>query len=106
CGVYTIVKLGYLGSGYCGGYYAMSLSPNPSSGETTLTIEPTSEDVIFDENTEWEVEIFDQRQMLKEKRLKLKGRDQRIQTSGWKSGIYIVRVKYKDENLQAKLVVK
>ncbi|MDO8928188.1 MAG: T9SS type A sorting domain-containing protein [Bacteroidota bacterium] len=106
CGVYTKVKIGYLGSGYCGGYYAMSLSPNPSSGETTLTIEPTSEDVIFDENTEWEVEIFDQRQMLKEKRLKLKGRDQRIQTSGWKSGIYIVRVKYKDENLQAKLVVK
>ncbi|MDP3916002.1 MAG: T9SS type A sorting domain-containing protein [Bacteroidota bacterium] len=106
CGVYTKVKIGYLGSGYCGGYYAMSLTPNPSSGETTLTIEPTSEDAIFDENAEWEVEIFDQMQVLKEKRLKLIGKDQRIQTSGWKSGIYIVRVKYKGENLQAKLVVK
>lgn len=106
CGVYTKVKIGYLGSGYCGGYYAISLSPNPSSGETTLTIEPTSEDAIFDENAEWEVEIFDQLQLLKEKKTKLKGKNQRIQTSGYKPGIYFVRVKYKDENLQTKLVVE
>lgn len=106
CGVYTKVKIGYLGGGYCGGYYAISLSPNPASGETTLTIEPTSEDVIIDENTEWEVEIFDQLQVLRERKIKLKGKNQRIQTFGWKPGIYIVRVKYNDENLQAKLVVK
>lgn len=106
CGVYTKVKIGYLGSGYCGGYYAMSFSPNPSTGETTLTIETTSEDVVFDENAEWEVEIFDQMQVLKEQTTKLKGKENKINTAGWKTGIYLVRLKYKDEYLQGKLVVK
>lgn len=105
CGVYTKVKTGYLASGYCGGFFAMSLSPNPSNGETTLSIEPTSEDVVFDENAEWEVEIFDQVQGLKEQTTKLKGKELQIKTTGWKTGIYFVRVKYKDEYLQGKLVV-
>ena len=30
----------------------------------------------------------------------------KIQTSGWKEGVYMVRVKYKDEILTGKLVVK
>ena len=105
CGVYTKVKTGYLASGYCGGYYAMSLSPNPSNGEATLSVEPTSEDIVFDENAEWEVEIFDQTQGLKEQKTKLKGKELKIQTTGWKTGIYFVRVKYKDEYLQGKLIV-
>lgn len=105
CGVYMKVKTGYMASGYCGGYYAMSLSPNPSNGEATLSIEPTSEDVVFDENAEWEVEIFDQVQGLKEQTTKLKGKELKIKTTGWKTGIYFVRVKYKDEYLQGKLVV-
>ena len=107
CGVNTKVKIGYLGSGYCGGYYSIIFSPNPpSNGETTLTIETTSEDVVFDENAEWEVEIFDQMQVLKEQKTKLKGKENKINTTGWKTGIYLVRVKYKDEYLQGKLVVK
>lgn len=106
CGVYTKVKTGYLASGYCGGSYAMSLSPNPSNGETTLSIEPTSEDVVFDENAEWGVEIFDQMQGLKEQKTKMKGKECKIQTTGWTAGIYIVRVNYKDEYLQGKLLVQ
>lgn len=106
CGVFTKVKTGYFGSGYCGSSYAMSLSPNPSSGETTLAIEPTSSDVSFDENAEWGIEIFDQMQVLKEQKTKIKGKEQKINTSGWKTGIYFVRVKYKDEYLSGKLVVQ
>lgn len=106
CGVFTKVKTGYFGSGYCGSSYAMSLSPNPSSEETTLAIEPTSADVVFDENAEWGIEIFDQMQVLKEQKTKIKGKEQKINTSGWKTGIYFVRVKYKDEYLSGKLVVQ
>lgn len=106
CSVYTVVKTDYLYSGYCGGYFAISLSPNPSNGETLLSIEPTSEDVVFDENAEWGVEIFDQMQVLKEQKIKMKGKEVKIQTTGWKAGIYIVRVNYKDEYLQGKLVVQ
>lgn len=106
CGVYTKVKTGYFASGYCGGSYAMSLSPNPSNGAVTLSIEPTSEDVVFDENAEWGVEIFDQMQGLKEQKTKMKGKECKIQTTGWKAGIYIVRVNYKDEYLQGKLLVQ
>ncbi len=106
CGVFTNVKTDYLYSGYCGGYFAMSLSPNPSNGETTLSIEPTSADVVFDENAEWGVEIFDPMQVLKEQKAKIKGKEQKISTTGWKTGIYFVRVKYKDEYLQGKLVVQ
>lgn len=106
CGVFTKVKTGYFGSGYCGSSYAMSLSPNPSAGETTLAIEPTSEDVVFDENAEWGIEMFDQMQVLKEQRIKLKGQETKINTTGWKPGVYFVRVKYKDEYLTGKLVVQ
>jgi hypothetical protein len=106
CGVFTKVKTGYMASGYCGSSYSISLSPNPSSGETTLSIGTASEEVVFDENAEWEIEVFDQLQSLKEKQIKLKGKDHKIQTTGWKTGIYIVRVKYKDEYLQDKLVVQ
>ncbi len=89
----------------CGGYYMM-ISPNPTTGETTLTIEPTSEEETFDETAEWELEIYSPTQALKEKKTKLKGNSTTIQTQSWKEGVYVVRVKYKDEILSGKLVVK
>ncbi|NQU85739.1 MAG: T9SS type A sorting domain-containing protein, partial [Mariniphaga sp.] len=96
----------YLYSGYCGGYYSMIFTPNPSELETTLSIESTKEEVQFDDNEEWELEVYDQTQILKEKKNKIKGSKYKIKTQSWKEGIYIVRVKYKDEILQGKLVVK
>ncbi len=93
-------------NGYdCGGYYMM-FSPNPTTGETTLTIESTSEEKTVDENAEWELEIYSPTQTLKEKRTKLKGKSTTIQTQSWEEGVYVVRVKYKDEILTGKLVVK
>ena len=100
------VFTGYVGGGYCGRSYTLNVFPNPTTvGETTLTIEPASEDVVFDENAEWEVEIFDQMQVLKKQKTKLKGKEFKIQTAGWKTGIYLIGVKYKDEYLQTKLIV-
>ncbi|NQU88471.1 MAG: thiol protease/hemagglutinin PrtT [Mariniphaga sp.] len=106
CQADTKVIIDYFGSGYCGGYYSMSFSPNPTTSETSVLIEPTSEETKFDENEEWELEVYNSSQLLKEKRTKLKGKETKIQTVGWKEGIYIVRIKYKDEILQGKLVVK
>jgi hypothetical protein len=44
--------------------------------------------------------------MLKDKKVILKGSSAKIQTQGWKEGVYMVRVKYKNEILAGKLVVK
>jgi len=105
-GINSKVITDYFGSGYCGGYYSMSFTPNPTTGETRLTIEPTSEEETFDETIDWELEVYSPTQTLKEKKTKLKGSSTAIQTHGWKEGVYVVRVKYKDEILTGKLVVK
>jgi hypothetical protein len=89
-----------------GGQLRLVLSPNPTTAETTLSIELTSAEATFDENTEWDLEIYDQVQTLKEKNAKLKGKEYQIQTAGWKEGVYFVRVKYKDEITISQLVVK
>jgi hypothetical protein len=44
---------------------------------------------------EWELEVFDQNQILKERKSNLKHTQYNIQTSGWKVGIYFVRVNLK-----------
>jgi hypothetical protein len=98
---FTVPPLGQSCSGY-----SMMLFPNPTTGETTLSIELTSEETVFDEATEWELEIYSETQLLKEKIINLKGSTTIIQTAGWKEGVYFVRAKYKDEILQGKLVVK
>jgi hypothetical protein len=85
---------------------ALVIYPNPASTETTIMLEPVSEESITNENDEWELEIFDQSMSLKLKKEKLKSKEIYIKTAGWKEGVYIVRVKYKDEVLQGKLVVK
>ncbi|MCF6333424.1 MAG: T9SS type A sorting domain-containing protein, partial [Draconibacterium sp.] len=84
----------------------LAITPNPTNNETTLSIETTSEDIEFDENAEWDLKIYSQTQELKTKVNKLKGKEYKIQTQGWREGIYFVRVKYKNEVLQGKLVVK
>ena len=76
------------------------------SGETTVTIEQTSAETIFDETAEWEMEVYDPLQNLKEKKTKIMGKSTKLQTAGWKEGVYIVRVLYKDKVLTGKLVVK
>jgi hypothetical protein len=108
CNSKTLVFFAYSG-------YSLLVSPNPTSGETTVAIEATlNEDESlksgitetgFDYDEEWELEVYDNQQNQKIKIDKLKGKSTTIQTNGWKEGVYIVRVKYKNEILQEKLVV-
>ncbi len=88
----------------CG--YLLVFTPNPASGETILSIESNSEKKIADETVDWELEVYDQAQILKLKNTKVKGKENRFNTSGWKEGIYAARVKYDDKILTGKLVVK
>lgn len=95
---------------------SLSISPNPATGETTLTIESGAEtealksasisEGSFDDNAEWDMEIYSPMQALQTKKTRLKGKSTTIQTAGWTEGVYTVRVKYKDEILTGKLIVK
>lgn len=99
----------------CGGMYMM-MSPNPSSGETTISIESgtpeetalksASAETTFDDNTEWEYEVYSTMQNLKAKKTKIRGKSTKLNTQSWKEGVYTVRAKYKGEVLTGKLVVK
>jgi hypothetical protein len=86
--------------------YFIMISPNPTAGESTITIESTSIEKSIDESAEWDLEIYDQVQTLKEKKTKLKGNEYKTQTAGWKEGVYFVRIKYKDKVLISQFVVK
>jgi hypothetical protein len=85
------------------GYYLM-FTPNPSTSETIVSIGSVSKKG-FDETAEWEVEIYDQGQILKEKKTRLKGREYLLNTSGWKEGVYIVRVNLKENVKSGVLIV-
>lgn len=85
--------------------YSLSFTPNPSSGQTILTIE-SKDGTKIDESIEWDLEVYDSMQSLKTKTQKLKGDKQTIDTIGWKDGVYIVRVKIGKEIISEKLVVK
>lgn len=115
CGVTASIIIDYFYSDYCGSSYSMSFSPNPSTGETTLTLELVSTDSelesnaiepAFENNEEWDLEVYDAMQNLKHKKTKLKGKSTTINTQSWKEGVYMVRAKYKDQIITGKLVVK
>ncbi|WP_372950859.1 T9SS type A sorting domain-containing protein, partial [Mariniphaga sp.] len=89
----------------CSGYF-LFFTPNPTSGETTLYIETNSSEKTFDETAQWDLEVYSETQLLKTKQTGLRGQSAKIQTAGWKEGVYLVRVKYNDEILTGKLVVK
>ena len=101
CG-YQEVQTGYLI--VSSGMYLMVVSPNPSSGETIVTL--AAEDGEFDATQEWEMEVYDMSQSLKAKKEKIKGKEHKINVSGWKKGIYIVRAKVGDQVIIGKLAVE
>lgn len=108
CNSKTLVFFAYSG-------YSLLVSPNPASGETTVSIKESLNEgeslksgiteTGFDYDEEWELEVYDNQQNQKLKIDKVKGKNTTIQTNDWKEGVYIVRVKYKNEILQEKLGV-
>ncbi len=94
----------------CDGWY-MSFSPNPTTGETTLTIESESKEKAFDEGIVWEYEVYNAGQRLKTKQTKIRGSSTTIQTQSWKEGNYVVHIKFSPDGktekiLTGKLMVK
>ena len=86
--------------------YNLLFTPNPTAGETTLTIETSSAEKAFDETARWDLEIYSETQLLKTRQTGLRGQSAKIQTAGWQEGVYLVRVNYKGEILTGKLLVK
>ncbi len=83
----------------------LSLSPNPTSGETTVELTGSTQAQTIND-CGWDLEVYDQGQALKAKVSKIKNNSTKIQTSGWKDGVYIVRAKIGNKTISKKLVVK
>ena len=87
--------------------YLLSLSPNPSTVETTISLETIATDAKSTEALqEWDLEVYNQGQQLKARKQKINGSQATLNTSGWKEGVYIIRAKVNGEVLTEKLVVK
>ncbi len=82
----------------------MSFTPNPTSNETTLELK-TENIAKYTEGDEWEMEIYSQQQVLTKKVTKLKDSKHIINTTGWKEGIYFVRVKINNNVYSGKFIV-
>jgi hypothetical protein len=87
----------------CG--YLMLLSPNPTVDESTVQLIDESSSVNIS-NMEWNLEVYDQNQSMKEKKTKIKGDRTTLKTSSWKDGIYYLRAYYNNEWISEKLIVK
>ena len=88
----------------CGGGWYMSFTPNPTNNETTLELK-TENIAKYIEGDEWEMEIYSQKQVLTKKVTKLKDKKQIINTTGWKEGIYFVRIKINSNVYSGKFIV-
>lgn len=85
--------------------YKLAISPNPSSSESTISLLSENSEAV-QLTTDWTVEVFDSTQGLKEKKTKLKTTEKKINTSGWKEGVYIVRATIADKVITEKMIVK
>ena len=101
---YTIATT-YFGTNYSCGGYLMAFTPNPATEQTTIELSADGEKMVNDK-TEWELEVYDNMQTLKEKKIQIKGNQTKLNTSNWKDGVYIVRAKIGEEIISEKLMVK
>lgn len=85
--------------------YSLSMYPNPTSEETTISIESVGTKA-FNEDELWNIEIYSSSMIPKVKKTNIRGKEVKITTNGWQTGIYFVRVKYKDLMLEDKLIIK
>lgn len=95
-------RSGYIGTGIGP---ALVISPNPSTAETTLSlVDETNKTAQL--TTDWNLDVYDSFQGLKEKKTKLKTSETKINTSGWKDGVYIVRATIGNKVITEKMMVK
>ncbi|MBA7533301.1 hypothetical protein ES705_25536 [subsurface metagenome] len=89
----------------CGGFGGfLSFFPNPATVEITMELKTDNIDT-FTEGDKWEAEIFNRQMLLMHKTTRLEDKTYTINVSGWKEGIYYVRVKVKDQLVSGKFIV-
>jgi hypothetical protein len=86
--------------------FRLLISPNPATSETTIELTNTAEAKETAQIPEWELEVYGTNQELKIKTPNLKDKTYKLNTQGWKNGVYIVRAKIGEEMISGKLVVK
>ncbi len=113
-GTYQVVMRAHNSCGWCDyviayinvldGYYLV-VSPNPATTEATIELVNTSKEKDSKE-PEWDLDVYDSFQGLKEKKTKLKTAETKINTSGWKDGVYVIRATVGDKVFTEKMMVK
>ncbi len=96
-------RSGYIGTGI--GPASLVITPNPSTAETTFSLVTETNDAA-QIATDWTCDVYNSFQGLKEKKTKLKTAETKINTSGWKEGVYIVRATIGDKVITEKMIVK
>jgi len=84
---------------------SLTITPNPATNEAIITIESPSTEKTPDETIEWDLEVYNSQQMLMSKATRIRGNQYRLQTTGWRTGTYIVRVIYGNAVLNEKLII-
>jgi hypothetical protein len=81
------------------------MAPNPvnSISETTISLQSTT--INIDYNEGWDLEVVDISYGMKVK-TKVKKKEYKLKTHGWKAGTYVVVAKYEDIVVTSKLKVK
>ncbi len=107
CGTNVRVLVDYLMADYdCNNSYYMSISPNPTTGETTISLTSNDTKQPLSNDIEWEMEIYDWSKSLRIKQPKIRGSQYKFNTAKLLTGVYTVRVKIGDQVLTEKLIVK
>ncbi len=85
--------------------YSLVLTPNPTSGETTITL-VSSTNKKSELVEEWDFDVYDSSQGLKIKQQKIKTSSQTINTSSWREGVYFIKARIGKNLISDKLIVK
>jgi len=90
-----------------GGLFSLDIYPNPSTEQATITIVTKEEmnTVTNKVDKEWQLEVYTQGQLPKLNIPAIFDNKYILNTSGWKAGVYFIRVYYKDEVLWGTLIV-
>ena len=83
------------GDGGIGGFF-LNVTPNPTTTETEVEL-MRNDEVPIDDNTIWELEVYDLGMKLKTKDIKIHGNKHKISAQSWKEGIYVIRAYINDE---------
>lgn len=86
--------------------FRLLVSPNPANSEATIELTSNTESEEVAKTPEWELVVYGTNQELKTKSQKIKNKTHKINTQGWKDGVYIIRAKVDGKPITGKLIIK